>query len=37
MEFMTPDDLKYLPQKPFVPKPIKMDYPIPLPKNIPKK
>ena len=27
--FMTPDDLKYLPQKPFAPKPMMMDYPIP--------
>ena len=31
--FMTSEDLKYLPQRPFVPKPIKMDYPIPQPKK----
>ena len=29
--YMTPEDLKYLPQKPFAPKPMMMDYPIPFP------
>jgi len=30
-DFMTPEDLKYLPPKQFAPKPIKMDFPIPFP------
>lgn len=29
VKYMTDDDLKYLPQRSFVPKPLKMDYPIP--------
>ena len=28
--FMTPEDLNYLPPKQFAPKPIRMDYPIPI-------
>ena len=27
--FMTPEDLRYLPQKPFAPKPMMLDFPIP--------
>ena len=32
-KFMSKDDLKYLPQRSFVPKPLKMDYPIPVDKR----
>ena len=29
LPFMTPEDLRYLPQKPFAPKPMMLDFPIP--------
>jgi hypothetical protein len=34
--FMTPEDFLYIPQRAFVPKLVKIDYPIPVKKPPPK-
>ena len=34
--FMTPEDLLYIPQRAFVPNLVKIDYPIPVKKPPPK-
>jgi hypothetical protein len=34
--FMTPEDMLYIPQRAFVPKLVKIDYPIPVKKPPPK-
>jgi hypothetical protein len=36
VNFMTPEDLLYIPQRAFVPKLVKIDYPIPVKKPVPK-